>query len=279
MGTRIDAARCSLDGDDFQHVKIAFPEAPGVRYYLPLHFETVLNFNRSRSLVVHLDHFKNGLRFPLHPFVVKILRGFGMIPSWLTPESIGYLISFLIKAKEVGLKPTRSAFQTVFQLIRKETCYFYFKPCPGYCPVYIPESPKSWKQRFILVSSSDWAEFQPYTFPNFLNPTISHLLTENDKWMLTVCDAGVGMVPRMHEVVTLENLEDFHIATVLHPRGTWAELRALYGENSYLNGHPTPYEISSTGEEDEYEDEEEADMNIQMVVTEMTLIRVLFHML
>ncbi|GAB2285955.1 hypothetical protein Dimus_039738 [Dionaea muscipula] len=165
-----------------------------------------------------------------------------MISSWLTPESIGYLISFLIKAKEAGLRPTLSSFQTVFQLMRKETCYFYFKPRPGYCPVYVPESPDSWKQRFILVSSSNWNEFQPYTFPIYLNPTPSHLLIENDKWMLTVCDAGVGTVPRMHELVTLENLEDFHIAIVLHPK------------NSYLNGHPTLYEISSTGEEDEDEE-------------------------
>ncbi|GAB2294585.1 hypothetical protein Dimus_038307 [Dionaea muscipula] len=69
---------------------------------------------------------------------------------------------------------------------------------------------------------------------------------------------SVGTVPRMHEVVTLENLEDFHITTVLHPRGTWAELIALYGENSYLNSHPILYEISSTGEEDE-DEEEDAD--------------------
>ncbi|GAB2270200.1 hypothetical protein Dimus_038829 [Dionaea muscipula] len=259
MGMRIDDARCTLDEDDFQHVKIVFPEAPRVRYYRPLHFETMLNFERSGPLVVHLDHFKNGLRFSLHPFVVEILSGFGMIPSWITPESIGYLISFLIKAKEAGLRPTLSSFQIVFQLMCKETCYFYFKPRPGYCPVYVPESLESWKQRFILVSSSDWNEFQPYTFSIYLNPTPSHLLSENDKWMLTVCNAGVGTVLRLHEVVTLENLKDFYIATVLHLRGTWAELRALYGENSYLNGHPTLYEISSTGEEDEDEEEEDAD--------------------
>ncbi|GAB2270766.1 hypothetical protein Dimus_038877 [Dionaea muscipula] len=186
------------------------------------------------------------------------MRGFGMISSWLTPESIDYLISFIIKVKEAYLRPTLSSFQTVFQLIRKETGYFCFKPRPGYYPVYIPESPDSWKQRFILVSSSDWDEFQPYMFPNFLNPTPSHLLSENDKWMLMVCDAGGGTVPRLHEVVTLEILEDYHIATVPFPRGTWAKLRALYGENSYLNGHPTLYEISSIGEEDE-EEEEDAD--------------------
>ncbi|GAB2297721.1 hypothetical protein Dimus_038491 [Dionaea muscipula] len=182
-----------------------------------------------------------------------------MLPAWLTPESIGYLISFLIQDKESGLTPTLSAFQTVVQLIRKETSYFYFKPRPGFCPVYVPESPDLWKERFILISSNDWDEFQPYMFPIYLNPTPSHLLTENDKWMLTVCDAGVGTVPRMHEVVSLENLDDFHITTVLHPRGIWDELRALYGESFYMNGHPTLYEISSTEEEDEEEDEEESD--------------------
>ncbi|GAB2297422.1 hypothetical protein Dimus_038470 [Dionaea muscipula] len=92
-------------------------------------------------------------------------------------------------------------------------------------------------------------------FPNHLNPTSSRLLTENDKWMLTVCDAGGGTVPRLHEVITLENLENFHIATMLHPGDIWDELRALLGENFYMNGHPTLYEISSTGEEDESEED------------------------
>ncbi|GAB2286441.1 hypothetical protein Dimus_039768 [Dionaea muscipula] len=246
MGLNIEDAQCSLDEDDFQHVRNAFPEAPRVRYYKALHFETVMDFERDETLAIHLDHFKNGLRFPLHPFVVDILNGFGMLPAWLTPESIGYLICFLIKAKESDLTPTLSAFQTVFQLIRKETSYFCFKPRPGYRPVYIPESYDSWKERYILVSSNDWDEFQPYIFSIHLNPTPSCLLTENDKWMVTVCDAGRGTVPRLHEVVTLKKLEDFHIATVLHPRDVWDELRALFGESFYMNGHPTFYDISST---------------------------------
>ncbi|GAB2271125.1 hypothetical protein Dimus_038901 [Dionaea muscipula] len=214
-----------------------------------------MDFERDKALAIHLDHFKSGLRFPLHPFVVDVLKGFGMLPAWLTPESIGYLISFLIKAKESDLTPTLSAFQTVFQLIRKETNYFCFKPRPGYHPVYVPESYDSWKEIFILVSSNDWDEFQPYMFPKHLNPIPSRLLFENDKWMLTVCDAGGGTVPRLHEVVTLENLESFHIATVLHPGDIWNEMRALFGEIFYMNGHPTLYEISSTGEEDESEED------------------------
>ncbi|GAB2296519.1 hypothetical protein Dimus_038429 [Dionaea muscipula] len=218
MGMRIDDARCSLNENDLEHVKIAFPEAPGVMYFRLLYFESVINFERKESLAVHLDHFKNGLMFPLHPFVVEVMRGFGIIPSWMTPESIGYLISFIIKAKEAYLRPTLSSFQAVFQLIHKETGYFSFKPRPGYCSIYVLESPDSWKQRFVLVSSNDWDEFQPPLIPNYLDPTPSHLLSENDKWMLMVCDAGGGTVPRLHEVVTLENLEDYHIATVLLPR-------------------------------------------------------------
>ncbi|GAB2266569.1 hypothetical protein Dimus_037905 [Dionaea muscipula] len=64
-----------------------------------------------------------------------------------------------------------------------------------------------------------------------------------------------GTVPRLHEVVTLENLESFHIATVFHPGDIWDELRALFGESFYMNGHPTLYKISSTGEEDESEED------------------------
>ncbi|GAB2270888.1 hypothetical protein Dimus_038884 [Dionaea muscipula] len=256
MGLNIEEARCTLDEDDFQHVRNAFPEAPGVRYFKPLYFETVMDFEKDEALAIHLDHF-NGLRFPLHPFIVKVLKGFGMLPAWLTPESIGYLVSFLIKAIESDLTPTLSAFQIVFQLIRKETNYFCFKLCLNYHPVYIPESYDSWKKIFILVSGSDWDEFQPYMFPRHLNPIPYRSLTENDKWMLTVCDAGGGTVPRFHEVVTLENLKSFQIATEHHPGDVWDEMRALFGEIYYMNGYPTLYEISST--EGEEESEEEAD--------------------
>ncbi|GAB2283688.1 hypothetical protein Dimus_039618 [Dionaea muscipula] len=205
------------------------------------------------------------------------MRGFGMIPSWLNPESIGYLISFIIKAKEAYLRPTLSSFQTMFQLIHKETGYFSFKPRPGYCPIFVLESPDTWKQRFVLVSSSDWDEFQPPMIPNSLDPTPSHLLSKNDKWMLTVYDAGIGTVPRLHEVATLENLEDYHIATVLHPRGTWAKLRALYGENSYLNGHPTLYEFHQP--ERKMKKKKRRPMtNTQMEGIGMTLIDALFYM-
>ncbi|GAB2285781.1 hypothetical protein Dimus_039722 [Dionaea muscipula] len=256
MSLNIEEARCIIDEDDFQHVKNAFPEAPGVKYFKPSSFDTVMDFEENEALAIHLDHFKNGLRFPLHPFIVEVLKGFGMLPAWLTPESIGYIFCFLIKAIESDLTPSLSAFQTVFQLNRKETNYFCFKRRPVYHPVYIPESYDSWKERFILVSGDDWHEFQPFVFPRHLYPVPSHFLTENDKWMLTVCDAGVGTVARFHEVVTLENLESYQIATEHHPADIWDEMRALFGESYYLNGHPTLYEISSTEEEDEADEEQ-----------------------
>ncbi|GAB2279113.1 hypothetical protein Dimus_039328 [Dionaea muscipula] len=107
----------------------------------------------------------------------------------------------------------------------------------------------------MLVTSDDWDRFQPPRMPNPLSPTPLHLLSPSEKMMLMVCDAGIGRVPRLFEVVTFENLENHRIASMRHLRGTWAELRALYGETVELNGHPTLYEISSTEEEDEEEED------------------------
>ncbi|GAB2283868.1 hypothetical protein Dimus_039631 [Dionaea muscipula] len=216
-----------------------------------------MDFEENEALAVHLDHFRNGLRFPLHPFILEVLKGFGMLPAWLTPESIGYIVSFLIRALESDLTPSLPAFQIIFQLYRKDTNYFYFKPRPGYQPVYISESYNSWKEKFILVSSDDWHEFQPFVFPKDLSPIHSRFLTENDKWMLTICDGGVETIPCFHEVVTLENLERYQIATTHHPADFWDEMRALFGESYYINGHPSLYEISSTEDEDEDEEEDE----------------------
>ncbi|GAB2281304.1 hypothetical protein Dimus_039458 [Dionaea muscipula] len=217
VGLRIAETFCLLNENDLEHAKIAFPEAPRVKYFLPDCDELVIIFRRRQSLAVHLDHFKNGLRFPLHPFVVEVIRAYGMIPSWLTQESIGYLVSFIIRALEACLKPTLPTFKCVYQLVDEGHGYFSFKPRPGYSPIYVPQSPDTWKQRFVLVTSNDWDKFQPPRIPNPLSPTPPRLLSPNEKWMLTVCDAGVGTVPRLHKVVTLEKLEDHLIVTVRHP--------------------------------------------------------------
>ncbi|GAB2273162.1 hypothetical protein Dimus_039015 [Dionaea muscipula] len=77
-------------------------------------------------------------------------------------------------------------------------------------------------------------------------------------------DGGRPLIPRFHEVVTLENLENHRIATIDHPRKVWEEVRELYSH--YLGQNETGHfieEISndSNEEEDDSKDDDGGDVD------------------
>ena len=47
--------------------------------------------------------FKNGLRFPLHPFIKRVLQHFNVCPSQLSPNFWGVLVGLLVVFRDKGL--------------------------------------------------------------------------------------------------------------------------------------------------------------------------------
>ena len=47
--------------------------------------------------------FDNGLRFPLHPFIKRVLQHFNVCPSQLTPNGWGIMVSLLVFFRDKGL--------------------------------------------------------------------------------------------------------------------------------------------------------------------------------
>ena len=47
--------------------------------------------------------FKNGLLFPLHPFIKRVLRHFNVCPSQLSPNFWGVLVGLLVVFRDKGL--------------------------------------------------------------------------------------------------------------------------------------------------------------------------------
>ena len=47
--------------------------------------------------------FKNGLRFPLHPFIKRVLQHFNVYPSQLSPNFWGVLVGLLVIFRDKGL--------------------------------------------------------------------------------------------------------------------------------------------------------------------------------
>ena len=47
--------------------------------------------------------FENGLRFPLHPFIKRVLQHFNVCPSQLSPNFWGVLVGLLVVFRDKGL--------------------------------------------------------------------------------------------------------------------------------------------------------------------------------
>ena len=47
--------------------------------------------------------FENGLRFPLHPFIKRVLQHFNVCPSQLSPNFWGVLVRLLVVFRDKGL--------------------------------------------------------------------------------------------------------------------------------------------------------------------------------
>ncbi|GAB2272873.1 hypothetical protein Dimus_038996 [Dionaea muscipula] len=142
-----------LTTSDLENINVAFPCPPEYEYSLPLEAQTAADGHAQNALAIHLDHWKNGLRFPLHPFFVAVFQAYRVLPAQLTPELIGYITSFIVRSAWFDMAPSLLVFNECHESTPEpgRTGYYQFKVLEGCKLVTTTGSPKLWKQKFILV--------------------------------------------------------------------------------------------------------------------------------
>ena len=71
--------------------------------------------------------FGNGLRFPLHPFMKRVLQHFNICPSQLAPNSWGILVGLLASFRDKGLSiPSLALFLHLFRPNETTEGFLYF---------------------------------------------------------------------------------------------------------------------------------------------------------
>ena len=107
--------------------------------------------------------FENGLRFPLHLFIKRVLQHFNVCPSLLSPNLWGILIGLLVIFRDKGLGvPSIALFLDLFSVKEAAECFLYLSKRFS-APLIIsdlPSSHKFWKERYFFVSSRSW-EYDP----------------------------------------------------------------------------------------------------------------------
>ena len=107
--------------------------------------------------------FDNGLRFPLHPFIKRVLQHFNICPSQLSPNFWGILIGLLVFFRDKGLGvPSIALFLDLFSVKEAAEGFLYLSKRSS-APLIIsdlPSSHKFWKERYFFVSGRSW-EYDP----------------------------------------------------------------------------------------------------------------------
>ena len=110
--------------------------------------------------------FDNGLCFPLHPFIKRVLQHFNVCPSQLSPNFWGILIGLLVFFRDKGFGvPSIALFLDLFSV--KETAEgFLYLSKRANAPLTISDLPSShrlWKERYFFISWRRLWEQQSFT--------------------------------------------------------------------------------------------------------------------
>ena len=91
------------------------------------------------------------LRFPLHPVIGECLRKWGILPSYMAPNSWRYLVAFIGECQGARIEPTRILFLDCFCLCKGRGGY-YLTARSDFKISRAPSNNKGWKSYFFFVS-------------------------------------------------------------------------------------------------------------------------------
>ena len=120
--------------------------------------------------------FDNGLRFPLHPFIKRVLQHFNVCPSQLESNFWGILVELLVFFRDKGLGvPSIALFLNLFSVKEAAEGFLYLSKRAS-APLIISDLPSShrfWKVHYFFVSGLGW-EYDPLDKEDTLGvPTVS----------------------------------------------------------------------------------------------------------
>ena len=103
--------------------------------------------------------FENDLRFPLHPFIKRVLQHFNIRASQLSLNFWGILIGLLVVFRDKGLGVPNIALFLDLLSVKEATEGFLYLSKHSSAPLIIsdlPSSHKFWKERYFFVSGRSW---------------------------------------------------------------------------------------------------------------------------
>ncbi|VFQ61180.1 unnamed protein product [Cuscuta campestris] len=179
---------------------------PSIEVLRPTSTQPALDAS-SGFFTVHLASLKKGLRFPLHPLLIEFLNEVDLLPCQLVPNSHRYIAGYLIRCKDIGVKPTLDHFLFTFKLTKGHKDWASYASLSQRSSKLFTRdkkgSTKDWKPFFVFVLTGPESPFTGSGLPSFRRiPCPS-----SDATLLSMTHqlCGRGAV-NIKEVVTEESL-------------------------------------------------------------------------
>ena len=152
--------KCSLKIEVFNKFKDRFQFPEGTRARLPRKDEKACAFAHG-EVCFYKVAFSCGLRFPVHPFIMKLLQHLNLAPGQLMPNSWRIVISYMVIWTTIsdGDMLTVNEFVHLYHLKKsKEFGYYEFVPWDRKSRLIadLPSSFRYWKSRYFFVSGDGW---------------------------------------------------------------------------------------------------------------------------
>lgn len=127
-------------------------------YHIPKTVEIALpppEFKATRPPVgwwcCYEDQLKGGLRFPLHPFLLRVLNYYKVPIAQVVPNGIRIIIRFLLTCLEQDVTPTLELFRYFFQMKKAAQTEGYIGfSSRGGLRITTPDNNSGWKPRYLF---------------------------------------------------------------------------------------------------------------------------------
>ncbi|KAK1357003.1 hypothetical protein POM88_050259 [Heracleum sosnowskyi] len=145
--------------------KYSFPK--DLKIVVPDPGDRTCNWNPER-LFVYRDAIAAGLRFPLHPFVVRLLAELRINPCQLYPNSWKFIFIFMARCLKEGIPLSVPIFRSIFVLknspvTRKGWVCIQHRPGVNHIcnNASLPDSNHEWRHHFVVLywKGGDWGQY------------------------------------------------------------------------------------------------------------------------
>lgn len=158
---------CKLNERDIKNIREAYHFPSAIKVCHPSPSDRTCNWHPER-ICVHWGALDAGFRFPVDPFIIRLLAELQIHPCQLYPNAWRFIIIFIIRCRQLGIPLSTTMFRSIFGVwnssdYKKGWISFQHRAKLPHIvnPFSFPDSQHFWEREFVILEweGGDWGNF------------------------------------------------------------------------------------------------------------------------